>query len=95
MGNDIEEVSSWISGIEKDDKGVPVLLRQYLKLGGKILSFNVDQNFSDVLDGLIFVDLLESDEKILARYMGESGLKSFLAYHSRINEAHKEKLQVA
>ena len=94
-GNDIEEVSSWISGIEKDDKGVPVLLRQYLKLGGKMLSFNVDQNFSHVLDGLIFVDLLESDEKILARYMGESGLKSFLEYHSRINKAQKEKLKVA
>ncbi|MGD9157929.1 MAG: GNAT family N-acyltransferase [Desulfobacteraceae bacterium] len=83
--NDIEEVSSWISGIERDDKGVPVLLRQYLKLGGKILCFNVDRDFSDVLDGLIFVDLLESDKKTLSRYMGETGLKNFLEYHSRIN----------
>ena len=93
--NDIEEVSSWISCIEKDDKGVPVLLRQYLKLGGKILSFNVDQDFSDVLDGLIFVDLLESDIKTLSRYMGESGLKSFLEYHSGINATPAGRLQVA
>lgn len=94
-GNDIEEVSSWISGIEKDDKGVPVLLRQYLKLGGKILCFNVDQDFSDVLDGLIFVDLLQSDEKTLSRYMGASGLKNFLEYHSCINEMPNGKLHVA
>lgn len=93
--NNIEEVSSWISGIEKDDKGIPILLRQYLKLGGKILCFNVDQDFSDVLDGLIFVDLLESDEKILSRYMGVSGLKSFLEYHSGINTISTERLRVA
>ena len=72
-----------------------MLLRQYLKLGGKILCFNVDQDFSDVLDGLIFVDLLESDEKTLARYMGESGLKSFLEYHSGINDIPVDKLHVA
>ncbi len=93
--NDIDEVSSWVSGIEKDDKGVPVLLRQYLKLGGKILCFNVDQNFNDVLDGLIFIDLLESDEKTLARYFGETGLKSFLAYHSGIKNAPEKIFLVA
>lgn len=91
---DIEEVSSWISCIEKDDKGVPVLIKQYLKLGGKILCFNVDQHFSDVLDGLIFVDLLESDQKILARYMGESELKCFLEYYSNKNELLLQKLRV-
>lgn len=93
--NDIEEVSSWISGIEKDDKGIPVLLRQYLKLGGKILCFNVDQNFGDVLDGLIFVDLLESDEKILSRYLGETGLKCFLDYHSNKSQRAVQGLLVA
>ncbi|MBN1904772.1 MAG: lysophospholipid acyltransferase family protein [Deltaproteobacteria bacterium] len=87
-GDDIEEVSSWISGIEKDDKGVPVLLRQYLKLGGRIISFNVDERFSDVLDGLILVDLMESDEKLLSRYMGEQGLKQFREYHSEKNIIH-------
>ncbi len=93
--SDIEEVSSWISGIEKDDKGVPVLLRQYLKLGGKILSFNVDQDFSNVLDGLIFVDLLESDKKTLSRYFGEEGLKNYLAFHGHSINSHAEKLKVA
>ena len=93
--HDIDEISSWISGIEKDNKGVPVLLRQYLKLGGKFLCFNVDRNFNDVLDGLIVVDLLESNEKTLSRYMGEAGLKNFTEYHFGLNKISIDKLQVA
>ena len=40
---DLEEMSSSISEIEGDGKGVPVLLRQYLKIGGELLAFNVDR----------------------------------------------------
>ncbi len=39
---DIEEVSTWVAELENNPKGVPVLLKQYLKLGGKLLGFNVD-----------------------------------------------------
>ncbi|KJR41934.1 hemolysin [Candidatus Magnetoovum chiemensis] len=84
--NDIDEVSNLISDIEEDYKGVPVLLRQYLKLGGQLLGFNVDPSFSNVLDGLILVDLLKSDYKVLERYLTEEGLKSFLVYHNRAAE---------
>ncbi len=35
---------------------LPILLRQYLKLGGRLLGFNVDPDFSDVLDVLVMVD---------------------------------------
>jgi putative hemolysin len=91
--NNIEEVSSFVSGIEKDDKGVPVLPRQYLKLGGKILCFNVDREFGNVLDGLIFVDLLKTDEKILERYFGEWGMKRYFEYHSYNGEYPLQKIQ--
>ena len=76
--NNIDELSSWISRVEGDGKGVPVLLKQYLKLGGKVLSFNVDNNFKEVLDGLMLVNLTRTDPKVLKRYMGEEGLKSFM-----------------
>lgn len=49
---------------------VPVLLRQYLKLGGRVAGFNVDTNFGNVLDGLLIVDLRETAPKMLNRYMG-------------------------
>jgi putative hemolysin len=80
--NDLNEISSWISGIEDDGKGVPILLKQYLKLGGKVLCFNVDQQFGDTLDGLMVVDLTLTDPKVLRRYLGEEGLRNFVDYHS-------------
>ncbi len=77
----VDELSDWISEIEPDGKGVPVLLRHYLKLGGKVASFNVDPQFSDVVDALIFVDVTRIDHRILARLMGKDCASSYLAYH--------------
>jgi putative hemolysin len=79
---DLDEMSSSISEIESDGKGVPVLMRQYLKLGGELLAFNVDKNFSDVLDGLILVDLRKTDPTRLETYMGKEGLRRFLEHHT-------------
>ncbi len=84
---DIEELSAWVSGIETDGKGVPILIKQYLKLGGKLLSFNIDSSFGNVLDGLIMVDLTRTDPKILKRYMGSEGFAAFSDYH---REAYQE-----
>lgn len=80
-GLDLEELSAIITDIERDGKGVPVLLRQYLKLGGKLLAFNVDPRFSRCLDGLIVVDLARTDKAMLNRYMGAENVESFLNYH--------------
>ncbi len=80
---DMDEVGEIIAEIERDRKGVPVLLRQYLKLGGRLLGFNVDPQFSDVLDGLIWVDLLDIDPKILVRFLGREEAERFLAHHGR------------
>jgi len=78
---DVDSLSELISDIEASPRGIPVLLRQYLKLGGKLLAFNVDREFSDALDGLIVVDLLETDRKQLERYLGKQGLEGFLRHH--------------
>lgn len=78
----IDELSRVIAQIEPDHKGVPVLLRQYLRLGGRILAFNVDHEFGNVLDSLIMVDLRQIPPTLLARYMGKSGTMAFRAYHA-------------
>ena len=78
---DITDVSVLISEIEKDGKGIPVLLRQYLNLNGRFLSFNVDKMFSDVVDGLLVVDLKQSDPRLLKRFMGVKGFERFMSYH--------------
>jgi len=60
------------------DKGLPVLLRHYLGLNGKLVCFNVDKNFNDALDGMIIVDLLNVPEKALSRYMGKKQAETYL-----------------
>ena len=81
---DLEELSDIIGDLEQDGKGVPVLLRQYLKLGGRLLSFNVDPKFSRCLDGLILVDLARTERAILNRYMTPEGAASFLRFHREL-----------
>jgi putative hemolysin len=65
---------------ELDDAigGMPVLLRHYLNLGGKLLGFHVDRKFSNVLDGLIVVDLRQTARKLLDRYLTRQGAEKVL-----------------
>ena len=70
-----------IADFETDQKGVPVLLRQYLKLGGRLVAFNVDSAFADTLDGLIVVDITRTDRRTLGRYMGVQAAKKYLEFH--------------
>ena len=86
LKDDDENISDLISCIEEDHKGIPVLLKQYLKLGGRILAFNVDAAFGHVLDGLIIVDLLQTDPKILDRYLDKDGAHRFLSYHEILGQ---------
>jgi putative hemolysin len=68
----IEDLSAAVADLEPERRGVPVLLRQYLSLGGKLLAFNVDPNFSQALDGLIMVDLTQAQPRLLERVLGKN-----------------------
>jgi hypothetical protein len=81
MARSIEDVDELVAEIESDRRRVPVLLRQYLKLRAKLLAFNVDPDFGDVLDGLMLVDLTQVDPTVLGRYMGRENVASYLASH--------------
>lgn len=74
LAKDADDLSALVEEIEEDNKGMPVLLRHYLRLNARILSFNVDPEFGHCLDGLILVDLRNTDSKMLKRVMGEEGL---------------------
>lgn len=78
--SEVDDVSELVAQLEADGKGVPILLRQYLKLGGRILAFNVDKDFNNAIDGLIMVDLSQTDPRVLKRYMGDAA-EAFLEYH--------------
>ena len=83
---DPQGLSQLVSDIEQDGKGIPVLLRQYLRLNGKILSFSIDKSFGDVLDCLLLVDIYKTPERSLKRYMGREIYEQLLPY---IEQARK------
>jgi putative hemolysin len=82
----IAEADRLASQLERNRQGMPVLLRQYLKLNARVLGFNVDPSFGDVLDALMMVDLLQVDSRILRRYFGPEGARAFFARHH--SESH-------
>jgi len=84
----VEEANRLVAMAEADGKGVPILLRQYLKLNAKLLGFNVDPQFGDALDALMMVDLTRVDAAILNRYMGRPAAAEFLARHRASRSAH-------
>lgn len=75
--HEVDELSGSMQDMG-DQSGVPVLLRHYLKLGGRVAGFNLDRKFSHTLDGLLIVDLRKTPQKLLARYMGAENAASFL-----------------
>ncbi|RTZ14932.1 lysophospholipid acyltransferase family protein [Vibrio aquaticus] len=77
---DVQLLSRVLSRIEQG-KGVPVLLRQYLGLNGKLIAFNIDPKFNNALDGLIMVDLRQVPFKTLAKYMGSEKTERYLDKH--------------
>ena len=78
---DLDELSQPITDVEADGKGLPILLRQYAKVGGKLVGFNVDRKFSNVLDGLVVVDLRKTEPAMLERYMGREAAARFRQIH--------------
>jgi putative hemolysin len=78
---DLRKFDKQIRDVNLEDMGLPVLLKKYLGLNGKIVAFNLDPLFNDALDGLLVLDLMEipmqvivslskeiSDDSILERF---------------------------
>jgi len=90
-----DDISDIIEEIESGERGIPILLKQYLRLNGRLLAFNVDPDFSDVLDGLIWVDLRQTDPAILERFMGRESVRGFLRHHGMEDRCRPDPVKVA
>ncbi|MFG0317592.1 MAG: lysophospholipid acyltransferase family protein [Planctomycetota bacterium JB042] len=78
----LNELSAGVLDLEPEPRGVPVLVREYLKLGGRFCAFHRDPDFADVLDALVVVDLFGTPRRVLERNMGREGAEGFLAFHA-------------
>ncbi|MCC7495376.1 MAG: lysophospholipid acyltransferase family protein [Fimbriimonadaceae bacterium] len=81
---DVDDLQRLITDVEPDGKGVPPLLRQYLKLGAKALAFSVDPAFGYCVDAMCVFDALETDRRTMKRFLGEQHIDRFLAAHGRL-----------
>lgn len=79
--HDLDEVDELVREIETRGRSLPVLLRQYLKLNARLLGFNIDPDFGDVLDGLVLVDLLRTPPRVLERYLGAEEAAALRRHH--------------
>lgn len=81
-----EDISILVSELEEDGKGLPVLLRQYLKLDATLLCFNLDPSLASVVDGLAFLDLTRTSAPMIKRVMGSEGYRQFCHFHGLPSE---------
>jgi putative hemolysin len=79
---DIKDVQELIDQIDKSELKIPPLLKHYLKMGGRILAFNVDPDFNDVLDALMVVDMTKAPDALMVKYLGDEGMKNYKAFHA-------------
>ena len=63
----LDDLPAVIDDVEGNNRNIPVLVRQYARLGGRMLAFNVDPNFSDALE----------------RYLGPENAAEFLRSHQQ------------
>lgn len=54
-----------IRDVDLEDAGMPVLLKKYLSLNGRIVAFNLDPEFNDALDGLLVLDLMKVPMQVI------------------------------
>jgi len=77
---DMTDLERAIAALGGEAARVPVLLKQYLKLGGLTFAFGRDPSFGNTLDILTLVDLARTPRPMLERYLGD-GVERFLDYH--------------
>lgn len=78
---DVEDVSTLVTSLEPDGKGVPVLIKHYVRMNAKLLDFGVWKNHSDAVVGFMIADITTADPKLIRRYMGDEGYARFRAFH--------------
>ena len=73
LDNDLNKFDKLIDDLEPEMR-MPVLIKKYIKQNAKVIAFNVDPNFNDAIDGLMYIrisDLPESTIKPVLEEMSE------------------------
>ena len=75
----LDNLPALLSTIEPDGKGIPILAKQYLKMGAKFHALGIDTSFNHTPGLLLSVHLPSSPDKQLKMYMGKD-FKRYVDY---------------
>lgn len=62
---DVEDLDRLMARLSDGHYRIPVLVRQYFKMGARLVCFNIDKLFNDSLDGLILLKFADYPENTL------------------------------
>ncbi|MFO7557438.1 MAG: GNAT family N-acyltransferase [Desulfobacterales bacterium] len=88
-GLSIEELSQLIKIIEPDHKNLPILIKQYMKLGARFHSIALDKGFNNTPGVLLTVRMPEAQPKFLQLFLGKHS-KNYLAYDQAAGHKHSQ-----
>lgn len=74
-----EHLNALLASIEADGKGIPILLKHYMKLGANFHCLGIDGNFNDTPGLLLSVNLAKAPAKMVKMYLREK-TESYLSY---------------
>lgn len=66
--NDLSSFDRIVKDIDINRYGIPILIKKYLSLGGKIIDFNVDPDFNYSIDGFVVLDIDVVSEEVIKSY---------------------------
>ncbi len=69
--NDLSGFDRLVKDIDINRYGIPILIKKYLSLGGKIIDFNVDPDFNYSIDGFVVLDIDVVSEEVIKSYTKE------------------------
>ena len=64
------ELTKIVRNLEEHQRDIPVLLKQYHRLGAKFYTLGVDQNFNQTPGLLLSVNINDTPPAVLKKYMG-------------------------
>ena len=67
-----QNMSALLKSIETDAKDIPVLAKQYLKMGAKFHALGIDTSFNHTPGLLLSVHMPNSPKRLLKQYIGEN-----------------------
>ncbi len=74
-----QQLSAFLKSIETDGKDIPVLAKQYQKMGARFHALGIDKSFNHTPGLMLSVDFPNAPDKLLKLYAGE-GWREYKAY---------------